>query len=152
MFDLKPSALSTKENLYYYGTVTCSLGARYKSYCANIGRTYFVNPTKGQEKAYKLLLEIQQEASPTRSQSHSQRGAPPPPLTPTRTLGPNPGPDPNSPGPSPDPSPSPSPSPQAPTVTVTVAATATQAINALKPGAPLSAAYNAALLRLKSKM
>ena len=94
MFDLKPSALSTKENLYYYGTVTCSLGARYKSYCANIGRTYFVNPTKGQEKAYKLLLEIQQEASPTRSQSHSQRGAPPPDTDPNPNTWPQPWPRP----------------------------------------------------------
>ena len=66
--------------------ITCSLGARYKSYCANIGRTYVINPSKGTEKLYKLLLEMQQEA-----------------------------------------------------------------IGALRPGAPLSAAYTAALNRLKSK-
>jgi len=61
VFDLKPSAQSDERNLYY-GTITASLGARYKSYCANVARTYFVNPTKGQEKVYKLLLELQQEA------------------------------------------------------------------------------------------
>ena len=84
-FDLKPSASSNQSNLYH-GTITASIGARYKSYCANVGRTYVINPNKGQEKHYKLLLEVQQEA-----------------------------------------------------------------INALRVGAPLSAAYEAALNRLKSK-
>ena len=84
-FDLKPSASSNTSQLYH-GTITASLGARYKSYCANVGRTYVINPNKGQEKHYKLLLEVQQEA-----------------------------------------------------------------INALKVGQPLSAAYEAALNRLKSK-
>merc|ERR1719162_1422336 len=60
-FDLKPSAFSNGDNLYY-GTITCSLGARYKSYCSNVGRTYIINPSKGQEKTYKLLLELQQAA------------------------------------------------------------------------------------------
>ena len=60
-FDLKPSASSNEKNLYY-GVITCSLGARYKSYCANVGRTYVINPSKGMEKHYKLLLEVQQEA------------------------------------------------------------------------------------------
>ena len=44
------------------GAITCSLGARYKSYCSNVGRTYLINPTKSQEKTYKLLLELQGEA------------------------------------------------------------------------------------------
>lgn len=84
-FDLKPSASSNEKNLYY-GVITCSLGARYKSYCANVGRTYVINPSKGMEKLYKLVMEMQQEA-----------------------------------------------------------------INALRPGAPLSAAYEAAMNRLRSK-
>lgn len=44
------------------GTITCSLGARYKSYCSNLGRTFIINPSKEQERNYKLLLELQQEA------------------------------------------------------------------------------------------
>ena len=60
-FDLKPSAFSNEDNLHF-GTITCSLGARYKSYCSNVGRTYIINPSKGQEKTYKLLLELQQAA------------------------------------------------------------------------------------------
>lgn len=44
------------------GTITTSLGARYKAYCSNVGRTYIINPSKEQERNYKLLLELQQEA------------------------------------------------------------------------------------------
>ena len=115
-FDLKPSASSNGQNLFY-GVITCSLGgslrpelcygqaawhmhvhayehnmdmdigrghgngiwtrtwghghghehdihvcvcsvatARYKSYCANVGRTYVINPSKGVEKLYAHVL------------------------------------------------------------------------------------------------
>mmetsp|Transcript_4057 Transcript_4057/g.6766 ORF Transcript_4057/g.6766 Transcript_4057/m.6766 type:complete len:1035 (+) Transcript_4057:3-3107(+) len=57
-FDLKPSAFSDDKNLHS-GTITCSLGARYKSYCSNVGRTFIINPTKEQENNYKLLVELQ---------------------------------------------------------------------------------------------
>ena len=36
-----------------------SFGARYKGYCANLCRTYMVNPTAAQSKAYSTLLELQ---------------------------------------------------------------------------------------------
>ena len=84
-FDLRPSASSTDKPLYF-STITCSLGVRYKQYCSNVGRTYIINPTKTQERHYKLLAELQQAA-----------------------------------------------------------------IDALRPGVPLKAAYEAALNRLKSK-
>lgn len=35
---------SDKNNLHF-GAIVCSLGARYKSYCANIVRTLLVDPT-----------------------------------------------------------------------------------------------------------
>ena len=60
-YDLKPSAYSNGDKLHY-GTITCSVGARYKSYCSNVGRTYIIDPTKSQEKTYKLLLELEAEA------------------------------------------------------------------------------------------
>ncbi|KAI9199412.1 FACT complex subunit-domain-containing protein [Polychytrium aggregatum] len=60
-FNLKPSAVSDSEFLHE-GTIIASLGFRYKQYCANISRTYLVNPTKGQEKNYKFLVELQQYA------------------------------------------------------------------------------------------
>eukprot|EP00842_Homolaphlyctis_polyrhiza_P000747 jgi/Hompol1/1673/HPOL_002486-RA len=58
VYDLKPSAASDSEYLYE-GTIICSLGVRYKSYCSNIGRTYLINPNKEQEENYKFLCDLQ---------------------------------------------------------------------------------------------
>lgn len=44
-YDLKPSANSNGDKLHA-GTILCSLGGRYKSYCTNISRTYLVDPEK----------------------------------------------------------------------------------------------------------
>lgn len=55
-YDLKPSAQSDK-NTMKYDVIICSLGARYKGYCSNIGRTFFIDPTSSMEKAYELLRE-----------------------------------------------------------------------------------------------
>jgi len=35
---------------------------RYASYCANIGRTYFVNPTKEKEAKYAVVFEAHSAA------------------------------------------------------------------------------------------
>jgi nucleosome binding factor SPN SPT16 subunit len=40
----------------------CSLGARYSMYCANIARTYLVDPSAEQEAQYKALLAAQEAA------------------------------------------------------------------------------------------
>ena len=45
IFSLKPSALSNDDPLDS-GVILCSLGARYKSYCSNIGRTFLIDPSK----------------------------------------------------------------------------------------------------------
>jgi nucleosome binding factor SPN SPT16 subunit len=45
VFSLKPSAISSDERLDS-GIILCSLGARYKSFCSNIGRTFMIDPTK----------------------------------------------------------------------------------------------------------
>ena len=42
---LKFSTVSSDERLHF-GTIVCCLGVRYKSYCSNIVRTMFVEPTK----------------------------------------------------------------------------------------------------------
>ena len=81
VFDLKPSAQSSDEKLHY-GTITCSLGARYKSYCANVGRTLIINPSKAQERNYKLLLELQQVPPPARRTAPHRPRRPPPPASP----------------------------------------------------------------------
>jgi nucleosome binding factor SPN SPT16 subunit len=56
-YDLRPSAQSNDQKLHA-GTILCSLGVRYKTYCSNVGRTLLVNPTKTQERNYEFLLEM----------------------------------------------------------------------------------------------
>ncbi|RLN88679.1 hypothetical protein BBJ28_00022789, partial [Nothophytophthora sp. Chile5] len=55
-YDLKPSAQSSQEPMKY-DVIICSLGARYKGYCSNVGRTFFIDPTSSMEKSYELLRE-----------------------------------------------------------------------------------------------
>lgn len=45
VYSLKPSALSNDDNLDS-GVVLCSIGARYKSYCSNVSRTFLFDPSK----------------------------------------------------------------------------------------------------------
>ena len=57
-YNLKVSAQSDDANLNH-DTIICSLGTRYAAHCSNVARTFFINPTKRQETAYKLLLKVQ---------------------------------------------------------------------------------------------
>ncbi|GAU18602.1 hypothetical protein TSUD_124330 [Trifolium subterraneum] len=58
-FNLKPSAVSNDEALYYdsASVIICAVGARYKSYCSNIGRTFLIDADPIQSKAYEVLLK-----------------------------------------------------------------------------------------------
>ncbi len=64
-YDLRTSASSNEKRLEGAegggGVVIASMGLKYKSYCANIGRTYLIDPHKRQSAAYALLLEAQHE-------------------------------------------------------------------------------------------
>jgi len=40
-----------------FGTIIVSLGGRYKQYCCDVARTFFVDPNEEQEKNYSLLLQ-----------------------------------------------------------------------------------------------
>lgn len=74
-YNLSIGAENSTENLDF-GTIICSLGAKYKLYNSNVGRTYFVDPKpvkknflfffsklliykKDQEETYKILLDVQ---------------------------------------------------------------------------------------------
>eukprot|EP00249_Psilotum_nudum_P024634 c29245_g1_i1 orf=537-3725(+) len=59
IFDLKPSAMSNEDPLYYdaFGVILCAIGARYNSYCSNVARSYVIDADPIQEKAYKVLLK-----------------------------------------------------------------------------------------------
>lgn len=59
-YSLKFSALSDKNHLHF-GSIVCSLGARYKSYCSNISRTFLVNPTQEMQDNYNFLVNVQEE-------------------------------------------------------------------------------------------
>eukprot|EP01018_Ginkgo_biloba_P030029 Gb_09795 [translate_table: standard] len=63
-FDLRPSASSNDEYLYYdaTGVIICAIGSRYNSYCSNVARTYLIDADKVQGKAYKVLLKAQEAA------------------------------------------------------------------------------------------
>lgn len=43
------------------GVVLVSVGIKYKGYCANLGRTFIVDPTKEQERVYQILVSLQAE-------------------------------------------------------------------------------------------
>ncbi|ALC43184.1 dre4 [Drosophila busckii] len=59
-YSLKFSAAADKNNLHF-GVIVCSLGARYKSYCSNISRTFLVNPTETMQENYTFLVNVQEE-------------------------------------------------------------------------------------------
>ncbi|KAF5372890.1 hypothetical protein D9758_001715 [Tetrapyrgos nigripes] len=60
-YDLKYTTESTEDNIAHKGVLLVAFGMRYKSYCANVGRTFIVDPTPEQEAQYNLLLSLQQE-------------------------------------------------------------------------------------------
>ncbi|KAJ8771821.1 hypothetical protein K2173_026998 [Erythroxylum novogranatense] len=63
-FDLKPSAASNDENLYYDSTsvIICAIGSRYNSYCSNVARTFLIDANSTQSKAYEVLLKAHEAA------------------------------------------------------------------------------------------
>ena len=54
-YDLRPSAESDHGLLASDGAIITTLGTRYRSYCANISRTYLVNPNDEERAAYGVL-------------------------------------------------------------------------------------------------
>lgn len=66
-FDLKPSASSNDDNLYYDSTsvIICAIGSRYNSYCSNVARTFLIDANMNQSKAYEVLLKAQEAAIST---------------------------------------------------------------------------------------
>ncbi|GFZ07261.1 global transcription factor C [Actinidia rufa] len=63
-FDLRPSASSDDEHLYYdsASVIICAIGSRYNSYCSNVARTYLIDSTPTQGNAYEVLLKAHEAA------------------------------------------------------------------------------------------
>ncbi|KAK4742442.1 hypothetical protein SAY87_000443 [Trapa incisa] len=61
-FDLRPSAASNEDLLYYDSgsVIICALGSRYNSYCSNIARTILIDANPSQINAYEVLLKAQE--------------------------------------------------------------------------------------------
>ena len=57
-YDLKLSAASD-DSILHAGVILVSIGTRYSSYCANVARTYLIDPSKEQETHYRALEEAQ---------------------------------------------------------------------------------------------
>lgn len=49
---------SSDDKTLHFGAIVCLLGARYKSYCSNIGRTLLVNPTEKMQVCFSRLLPL----------------------------------------------------------------------------------------------
>ncbi|CAO1629005.1 unnamed protein product [Parajaminaea phylloscopi] len=63
-YDLRPSAISNSSRLEGAdggGVVVASMGMKYRSYNANIGRTWLIDPHKSQEKVFTFLCQLQTE-------------------------------------------------------------------------------------------
>lgn len=60
-YSFKYSSISDETPLNS-GVIVTMLGTRYSMYCTNLARTYMVDPSKPQERAYKALLKAQTAA------------------------------------------------------------------------------------------
>ncbi|KAH8117216.1 FACT complex subunit SPT16 [Phellopilus nigrolimitatus] len=60
-YDLRSNAESSTDPMAHKGVLLVAVGMRYKGYCANVGRTFVVDPTKEQEAVYALLISLQAE-------------------------------------------------------------------------------------------
>ena len=56
-YDIKVNAQSNSDNLSS-DIIICSLGARYKNYCANVSRTFMVDAPSKVEKTYATLIGL----------------------------------------------------------------------------------------------
>ena len=56
-YNIKPSAQSNDDNMKF-DVIICSLGARYKSYCANVSRTFMVDPVAKISNSYAVLSDL----------------------------------------------------------------------------------------------
>ncbi|CAN0455292.1 unnamed protein product, partial [Pylaiella littoralis] len=56
-YQLKVCVRSDDRDLSY-DIIVCSMGARYKSYCANVSRSFFINPPKKVQNTYRTLLSL----------------------------------------------------------------------------------------------
>ncbi|KAF8228962.1 FACT complex subunit SPT16 [Tricholoma matsutake] len=74
-YDLRYTVESSNDNIAHKGVFLVAFGLRYKSYCANVGRSFIVDPDPDQEARYNLLLALQTELLSTIKNGVSAREA-----------------------------------------------------------------------------
>lgn len=57
-YDLSPVAESSPDDVSHKGVLLVSVGMRYRSYCANLGRSFIVDPSKVRQS-----LDFQRDSS-----------------------------------------------------------------------------------------
>ncbi|KAK6911695.1 Peptidase M24 [Dillenia turbinata] len=64
VYDLRPTASSNDQNLYYdsASVIVCAIGSKYNSYCSNLARTFLIDATALQSKAYEVLYKAHDAA------------------------------------------------------------------------------------------
>lgn len=62
-YDLRSTAVSTGDVIAHKGVILIAVGMRYKGYCANLGRSVIVDPSKEQKEIYSLLVSLQSEVT-----------------------------------------------------------------------------------------
>ncbi|KAK0483168.1 FACT complex subunit SPT16 [Armillaria novae-zelandiae] len=60
-YDLRYTEESSEDNISHKGVLLVAFGMRFKTYGANVARTFIVDPTSSQEAQYNLLLSLQTE-------------------------------------------------------------------------------------------
>jgi len=51
---------ATDSNPVHFGAIVATFGARYRSYCSNIARTFLVNPSEKIQSIYDLLVKVEE--------------------------------------------------------------------------------------------
>lgn len=59
-YKLKFSHQSDKDNIHF-GAIVVTFGARFRSYCSNIARTFLVNPSDKIQNIYNLLVSAEED-------------------------------------------------------------------------------------------
>lgn len=66
-YDLRPNTEPSADNMAHKGVLLVSVGMRYRGYCANVGRSFIVDPTKvcaiKSSRAYRLTLALKEQES-----------------------------------------------------------------------------------------
>lgn len=62
-YDIRPLAQLTRKRVAGEGIILALVGLRYRLYCANVSRTFLIDPTPQMERQYDALVRLQQHVA-----------------------------------------------------------------------------------------